>query len=98
MYAPSVAARSALSNRVIFHGYMVACTRTRGYFSFYIKEENPYKPPLYGTWLCDLNEYNDTLYIRILMKFCNLAFLETIIGSLTCGTASPTDVIMEELG
>jgi hypothetical protein len=55
-------------------------------------------PPLYGTWLCYRNGYNDTLYIRILMKFCNLAFLETIIGSLTCGTASPTDAIMEELG
>jgi hypothetical protein len=53
---------------------------------------------MYGTWLCHRNGYSDTLDIRILMKFCNPAFLEIIIGNLTCGTPSATDAIMDELG
>jgi len=32
------------------------------------------------------------------MKFCNPAFLENITGSLTCGNASATGAIMDELG
>jgi hypothetical protein len=38
------------------------------------------------------------IYIRIQMKFCTPAFLETITGSLTCGTVSTTDATMDELG
>jgi hypothetical protein len=32
------------------------------------------------------------------MKFCNPGFLETIIGNLTCETASATDATTDELG
>ena len=73
----------------------------RRFLFLYLRREYPHEPRLYATWLCYLNGYNDTLYIlyvRILMKFCKPAFLETITGSLTCGNASATGAIMDELG
>lgn len=86
MYVTSLAAWSGLSNPLIFHCYVVAYTRTRGYSSFYyIEEENTHKPPLYGTWcVTAMDAMTPYIYIRIQMKFCNPAFLETITGSLTC--------------